>query len=186
MTTLLYALTDVSCQIKVCFQTLIEPQLCPSSQCLLIKLVYVPSLVSAISWLFYSGLLASYCFPSPTYRQGVCFPLAAGTPGGVRPIEEDSFWQFSCPSFRQQPTSFIIDRSSRLFGLGYALGLIKRDKDDKPIFKIVHCGSKGSLLLTSATPPLSWNVLQLSGRSRNATSIFEAFSSSVSTQITVL
>ena len=33
--------------------------------------------------------------------------------------------------------------ASRLHGLGYALGHIEHDRDNKPIFKIVHCGSKG-------------------------------------------
>ena len=36
----------------------------------------------------------------------------------------------------------LLTDASRLFGLGYALGHIEHDKDDKPIFKIVHCGSK--------------------------------------------
>ena len=33
--------------------------------------------------------------------------------------------------------------ASRLFGLGFALGHVEYDKDDRPIFKIVQCGSKG-------------------------------------------
>ena len=33
--------------------------------------------------------------------------------------------------------------ASRLHGLGYTLGHIEHDSDKKPIFKIVHCGSKG-------------------------------------------
>ena len=41
-----------------------------------------------------------------------------------------------------QPVVLLTD-ASRLFGLGFALGHIEHDKDDKPIFKIVHCRSKG-------------------------------------------
>ena len=42
----------------------------------------------------------------------------------------------------RQPVVLLTD-ALRLFGLGFALGHIEHDKDDKPIFKIVHCGSKG-------------------------------------------
>ena len=38
---------------------------------------------------------------------------------------------------------FLLTDGSRLHGLGYALGHIEHDSDKKPIFKIVHCGSKG-------------------------------------------
>lgn len=37
----------------------------------------------------------------------------------------------------------LLTNASCLFGLGFALGHIEHDKDNKPIFKIVHCGSKG-------------------------------------------
>ena len=36
----------------------------------------------------------------------------------------------------------LLPDASRLFGLDFALGHIEHDKDNKPIFKIVHCGSK--------------------------------------------
>ena len=42
----------------------------------------------------------------------------------------------------RQPVVMLTD-ASRLFGLGFPLGHIEHDKDDKPILKIVHCGSKG-------------------------------------------
>ena len=42
----------------------------------------------------------------------------------------------------RRPVVLLTD-ASRLFGLGFTLGHIEHDKDNKPIFKIVHCGSKG-------------------------------------------
>ena len=38
---------------------------------------------------------------------------------------------------------YLLTDASRLFGLGYALGLLEKDRTGKDIFKIVHCGSKG-------------------------------------------
>ena len=38
---------------------------------------------------------------------------------------------------------YLLTDASRLFGLGYALGHIKKDHTGKEVFKIVHCGSKG-------------------------------------------
>ena len=38
---------------------------------------------------------------------------------------------------------YLLTDASRLFGLGYALGHIEKDRTGKDIFKIVHCGSKG-------------------------------------------
>ena len=38
---------------------------------------------------------------------------------------------------------FLLTDASRLHGLGYALGYLEDNGSDKPVFNIVHCGSKG-------------------------------------------
>ena len=125
-------------QTKVCFQTLIESPLCQSSPCLLIKLVCVPSLVSAISWLSLFRT-SSIILPQLTGKGRIFLWL---------PEHQEEFDQLkkilsgSLVVDSSRPVVLLTD-ASRLFGLGYALGHIKHDKDNKPIFKIVHCGSKG-------------------------------------------
>ena len=44
--------------------------------------------------------------------------------------------------FDSRKPVFLLTDASPFHGLGYALGHIEHDRDNKPIFKIVHCGSK--------------------------------------------
>ena len=45
--------------------------------------------------------------------------------------------------FDSQKYAFLLTDASRLHGLGYALGHLEDNGSDKPVFKIVHCGSMG-------------------------------------------
>ena len=45
--------------------------------------------------------------------------------------------------FDSRKPVFLLTDASRLHGLGYALGHLEHNGSNKPIFKIVHCGSKG-------------------------------------------
>ena len=117
---------------------------CLSFQCLLTKPVYDPSLDYAISWLSLFRTSNTILFPYVNSRaRGVLSSGSWNTRWNSNwKLKKILFGNLVVRHFSSQPVVLLTD-ASHLFGLGYDLGHIEHDKDDKPIFKIVRCSSKG-------------------------------------------